>query len=154
MYIFNFIIAFSYDTQKLEAHLLAIAQLIESRNQIVETFKAKIPNETIVCDHLLEKMTSFNGAIGEDIKLQWVQAELDILNPEIKALEDSYIKQGELLQQVYQENILFNNARENDPSNIERDRILKSLEQGVSSFFGYQSQLNAGGVFYRDMQVL
>jgi hypothetical protein len=132
-----------------------IAELIESRNKTLESLKAKTPDESAVCDRMLERVNSApGGSPTEEMKLQFIQSELDVFAPELQTMEQSFSRQTELLERVYEENVFFTNARENDPANLERDRLLKSLEQGTSAYFAYQSQLNAGGVFYRDMQVL
>jgi phage-related minor tail protein len=148
-------VAFSYDTNKLEDLLVDIAELIELRNKTLESLKAKTPDESLVCDRMLEKVNSIAAAtpLTEEMKQQFIQSELDVFTADLQTMEQTFTRQAELLEQVYQENIFFTNARENDPANVERDRLLKSLEQGTSAYFAYQSQLNAGGVFYRDMQV-
>lgn len=116
--------------------------------------KSKCPNELQVSDRMLERIANVSGPLTEEHKSQFIHSELDVFSEDLETLERSYSRQAELLQEVHQENIFFTNARENDPSNVERDRILKSLEQGTSAYFAYQSQLNAAGVFYRDMQVI
>lgn len=116
--------------------------------------KSKSPNASQVSDRMLERVAALPGALTEEIKEQFIQSELEVFSTDTQILEETFSRQAELLQEVHQENVFFTNARENDPSNVERDRILKSLEQGTSAYFAYQSQLNAAGVFYRDMQVI
>lgn len=108
----------------------------------------------MVCDRMLERVNSApGGSLTEEMKQHFIQSELDIFSSDLQTMEQTFSRQTQLLEKVYEENVFFTNARENDPANLERDRLLKSLEQGTSAYFAYQSQLNAGGVFYRDMQV-
>lgn len=56
------------------------------------------------------------------------------------------------MSQVKTENQLFVLNRVNDPLSVERDRIIKVLEQGMSSYFSLISKISAGSTFYMNLQ--
>jgi hypothetical protein len=93
--------AFSYDTSTLEAHLLSIAELIESRNKALESLRSAVPDESAVCDRMLERVTSSSGsALTEELREQLIQAELEVFAPSRQSLEASFSRQADLLRQV------------------------------------------------------
>jgi hypothetical protein len=145
------------DTSKLETHLACIAKLFASREATLQELRAQAAQDC--SDALMDeynKCVAGTGSVvlSEDVKSHILAAQLAPLDVHVNKLRDTLQEQQEILQQVYEENILFNNARDNDPVTQERDAIMRSFEQGISSFFAMHSQLNAGITFYRDMQVL
>jgi hypothetical protein len=70
-----------------------------------------------------------------------------------RAIDASVDRQHSLLREIATANDTFIRDRQNDPATLERDRIIKQLEQGISRFFAAHSQLVAGATFYSNLQV-
>lgn len=145
------------DTSKLESHLASIAKLFERREEILQELRAKASEDC--SDSLMDEYNRYMAGAGgvvslsEDTKSRILDTQVSPLQVYMGKLQETLQQQHEILQKVHEENILFNNARENDPATQERDQIMRTFEQGISSFFATHSQLNAGITFYRDMQV-
>ncbi len=50
------------------------------------------------------------------------------------------------------ENQTFVSSRTNDPLTIERDRVIRNLEKGMSAYFSINSKIAAGNTFYMNLQ--
>eukprot|EP00602_Paraphysomonas_sp_CaronLab_P000755 CAMPEP_0185027374 /NCGR_PEP_ID=MMETSP1103-20130426/12346_1 /TAXON_ID=36769 /ORGANISM="Paraphysomonas bandaiensis, Strain Caron Lab Isolate" /LENGTH=1041 /DNA_ID=CAMNT_0027561333 /DNA_START=105 /DNA_END=3227 /DNA_ORIENTATION=+ len=148
------------DTSKLERLLIRIADLFQARSDALQALQDQVSAD--VSDTFMDLYNKYIGTgvgganaemgLPEDTKNSIVSAQMAQLEKYVEDVNNTLVEQKEILQNVHEENILFTNARENDPTTLEREKVMKSLEQGMSAYFAMQSQLNAGCTFYRDMQ--
>ena len=157
----------------LEDKLLEMAGLIEARDRKMTEVRAAASRD--LTDQLLEAMLSSSssgasinnsssatdkpGVLSEKCSNNITACE-DIANQHIASVTatvsevtDYIARQQTLLEEIAKANDAFNHARATDAATVERDKVVKSLEQGISMFFTAHSQLSAAATFYTTLQV-
>jgi hypothetical protein len=66
----------------------------------METLRSAVPEESAVCDRLLERVTGAAVPLTEELKEQLVQSELEVFSSSRQSLDASFSRQADLLQQV------------------------------------------------------
>lgn len=71
----------------------------------------------------------------------------------LAAIQQSVQLQDGILAEIMVENAAFTAFRLSDPSTVERDRVLKSIEDSTSKVLRLHNQLTSGNTFYSNLQV-
>lgn len=127
------------DTSRLSALMLRLAKLLDERDSILQ--KAKAAPEA-VCLRLKGRLVAGDAA---DEALPEEMASLEALKSELAV---STAGQEPLLREILQENERFQAGRKDDPSLLERDRLVQQLETGVLQCHELHAQLAEGREFY------
>jgi hypothetical protein len=152
------------DTSTLERKLLEMAALIEERDAILTELKniaAKDISEqlaaVLAASPSNSTFSSSAAAEGDSVLEQAAREAMTSIaataEERARAIDASVDRQHSLLREIATANDTFIRDRQNDPATLERDRIIKQLEQGISRFFAAHSQLVAGATFYSNLQV-
>lgn len=163
--------------QKLENRLIDMAQLIESRDQLVTEITSKVPIISAnSLDLLINQMNStfFSNSVGGDVPGLFPGASAatstgfvtvnkydDIVESTLKPLEsirsqvtDTITQQDSILKDILNLNEIFLNAVKTDAKTVERNIVITKIEQILAKYYHWYAQLNAGLTFYMNLQVI
>ena len=134
------------DTRLLEKLLVDLASVLDRRDEQVKVLEA------LAASDMSEDLLSCHLG-GKDLD-NAVSTYLQKVEPISQALQNLQKTQEELLEQIQNENRVFEESREQDALAAERLAVLKTLEQCSTTYFALHAQLSAGNTFYSNLQVV
>mmetsp|Transcript_4390 Transcript_4390/g.4529 ORF Transcript_4390/g.4529 Transcript_4390/m.4529 type:complete len:923 (-) Transcript_4390:423-3191(-) len=133
----------SVDTSYLDEKLYEMVGLIDDREQLLNALKAFVSRDVL---------DSLSGHVEEGDYVNVVTSHFDEAKDIALKVDHGIQKQIEVLKIILIANDNFDKARETDPLVLERDEVIRGLEQGVSRFFTIHSQLTSGITFQANLQ--
>jgi hypothetical protein len=134
---FNGVTSTVIDTTQLENNLNQLSSLFEIREKFVA--------DILYMSSLDVSDIALKGQSSVDEFFQNCEAiSADIYH----TIDD----QSNLLSSIIQLNEVFQKGKEHDTQTIEREKLVKNIEQSISKSFNLNTQLNAGITFYSNLQ--
>ena len=155
------------NTNILENKLIEMAQIIDSRQSVLAQLET-LGNQDISQELLTTYITSStdtsatassnasvttNSSTNIALTLtEIVDKHLLIAQDTLNILKTSYDRQNILLKDILKCNEDFQKACINDPIILSRNKIIKTLEETIATFFNIITQISAGITFYTNFQ--